>query len=50
MAWTYAVLSTLHMGEDMNQVRASLPVERIVGIIRRGWYEYYLVGLFVAEA
>lgn len=28
----------------------SLPVQRIIGVIRRGWYEYHLVGLFIAEA
>lgn len=50
MAWTYIVLSRLHMDENVYLVRDGLPVERIIGIIRWGWYEYYLVGLFIAEA
>lgn len=50
MAWTYIVLSRLHMDENVYLVRDGLPVERIIGIIRWGWYEYYLVGLFVTEA
>lgn len=50
MTWTYIVLSMLYEGEGMSQVRDGLPVERIIGIIRWGWYEYYLVGLFITEA